>query len=756
MKVTYRTLWLCLGFVFSIITIYAQPANDDCLNALDISVAFEGLCGDFNTIGPFDNTAATPGNTDPMLPDCFTETNSSGMERSMWFKLTVPNVNGDGSNVIYEINTSVNDNCNFINGPVEGSADTQMVLYTAAFGCPTALWTSNNYIACNDDINTLPPYVAGVNVSLIPDQSYYIVVDTYNGSVGEFCLDVLLCGKVCDDGRCSSSENFCNCSLDCVCDILKPQYTCVLDNGQLVACGTSPVNNFVFCDTYFDNANQGSVYVGFNVSAINDCGGVKPTSTNIFFNDGLLRDENLALIASGSTIPIGQNYFFEFTENDVNQNKEIDAIVSTELSDGKVCSNGLSINIANILSTSAVSCGSCAAGNVDLNLDNQTVNQGSNINVCTDGLENINIFCNSNDNSNFEYRWIAYADLNSDGTFNTAITPPLEADVCGLLPTSFLIDWFNIFENGSSQPVPTGMYQICGVALCDDNDGTIVNICETENCININLTDIMAIPGCTNTNACNFNEMATENDNTCILEGDSCNDNNPQTINDVVVNCLCEGEQTNNIIEGCTNACYAEYNPQANMDDETCVTLITGCSNKDAINYNPNLEVACGNDDLCVFADGDNDTVPDYLEDANNNGNLLDDDTDGDGLLNILDPDDDGDGILTIDEDTNNNGDLFDDDSDGDGIPNFLDAEIVNIANYDINKITVWPNPNNGIFKLTTKAINQLHHLKIINVAGQNINFELVAGYIKITNAQKGVYVGYLKNEAVAFKILVE
>jgi len=756
MKIRYRSLGLFLGIVFSATVIFGQPVNNNCINALDISEAFTGTCGAFNSIGPFDNTGATAAETDPMVPDCFSEMSATAMERSMWFKVTVPDVNGDGSNVIYEINTSVNDNCNFVNGPVEGSADTQIVVYTAVFGCPTPLWVSSNYIACNDDINTLPPYVAGVNVSLKPGDSYYIVVDTYNGSVGEFCFDILLCGKVCGDGRCSFSENFCACNEDCVCEILKPQYACVLQNGQLVSCGTSPINDFVFCDTYFENANQGSIYIGFNVGAINDCNQVKPTTANVFYNNVILRNQNLETIASGSTIQVNENYFFEFTPTDIEQNIETGVVVSTTLTNGLVCSNGININAAEILATSSVSCGSCAAGNVDLDLNNQTVGIGENIKVCTNSSENLMLFCNSNDGSNFEYRWVAYADLNNDGGFNTAITPPLEAATCGLLSTDFLIDWFNVFDNGTSTQVPAGAYKICGVALCDDSNGTIVSICETNDCLEINLTETLTILGCNNMDACNYNEMATTNDNSCLFEGAVCNDANPQTTNDIIVNCVCRGETVTTVIEGCTNACYTEYNPYANMDDGTCVTTLTGCTNVNAINYDATLNMQCGNDDLCLFADGDGDTLPDYLEDVNSNGNLLDDDTDGDGLINILDPDDDGDGILTINEDSNGNGNFFDDDSDGDGIPDFLDAEIVNIKNYETQKIKVWPNPNNGVFRLDAKQMINLSNLHIVNANGQKISYKVVAGFIKIVNVKKGIYLGYFENEGAVFKILVE
>ncbi|WP_396600473.1 FKBP-type peptidyl-prolyl cis-trans isomerase [Algibacter sp. R77976] len=82
--------------------------------------------------------------------------------------------------------------------------------------------------------------------------------------------------------------------------------------------------------------------------------------------------------------------------------------------------------------------------------------------------------------------------------------------------------------------------------------------------------------------------------------------------------------------------------------------------------------------------DHDNDGVPSYLEDLNNDDNLIvnyddltdetDDDTDGDGFANFNDADDDGDGVLTINEDINNDGDPTNDIG-ANGIPNYLDPE---------------------------------------------------------------------------------
>ena len=75
------------------------------------------------------------------------------------------------------------------------------------------------------------------------------------------------------------------------------------------------------------------------------------------------------------------------------------------------------------------------------------------------------------------------------------------------------------------------------------------------------------------------------------------------------------------------------------------------------------------------IADHDNDGISSILEDRNGDGDVKNDDTDGDLIMDYLDVDDDNDGKLTKDEDTNGNGNWLDDDTDGDGTPNYLDKD---------------------------------------------------------------------------------
>lgn len=82
--------------------------------------------------------------------------------------------------------------------------------------------------------------------------------------------------------------------------------------------------------------------------------------------------------------------------------------------------------------------------------------------------------------------------------------------------------------------------------------------------------------------------------------------------------------------------------------------------------------------DLVPDTDHDIDNVPSFYEDLDEDGNVFNDDTDGDGIPNYFDQDDDGDGVLTIDEDANGDGDPTNDYSDplNPEIPDYLNADI--------------------------------------------------------------------------------
>ena len=75
-----------------------------------------------------------------------------------------------------------------------------------------------------------------------------------------------------------------------------------------------------------------------------------------------------------------------------------------------------------------------------------------------------------------------------------------------------------------------------------------------------------------------------------------------------------------------------------------------------------------------IESDHDQDGVPSWREDIDNNRRLTDDDTDGNRIANFVDTDDDGDGVPTREEiDFENDGSIVLPDSNNNGTPDYLD-----------------------------------------------------------------------------------
>ena len=116
------------------------------------------------------------------------------------------------------------------------------------------------------------------------------------------------------------------------------------------------------------------------------------------------------------------------------------------------------------------------------------------------------------------------------------------------------------------------------------------------------------LPGCTNTMACNYSLVANEDDDSCEVPGDSCDDMDEMTVNDMVTNfCICIGDSA---IFGCTETLACNYSMNANLDDGSCLSLdacgvcggdnstCSGCTISIACNYDPSAII---DDNSCVF-----------------------------------------------------------------------------------------------------------------------------------------------------------
>ena len=182
--------------------------------------------------------------------------------------------------------------------------------------------------------------------------------------------------------------------------------------------------------------------------------------------------------------------------------------------------------------------------------------------------------------------------------------------------------------------------------------------------------------------------------------------------------------------------------------------------------------------------DYDLDGIPTTLEDLNGDGNLENDDTDGDGIPNFLDNDDDGDmvltsaeyvftntgrntmalrdtdsdgtpdyldndddgdGVLTINEDYNQNNNPADDDTNNNGIPDYLEfAVALGVKNNDLSsKISLYPNPASTVINIENRTGEAINSVAIYSVTGaliKQISNVPESTAISIAELQNGIY----------------
>ena len=104
------------------------------------------------------------------------------------------------------------------------------------------------------------------------------------------------------------------------------------------------------------------------------------------------------------------------------------------------------------------------------------------------------------------------------------------------------------------------------------------------------------IPGCTYSEACNFNSAATVDDGSCLYPADfgwcNCQGNTLDACG------TCGGQG----IQGCTDESACNYNPAANCPGDNCEylsCLVFGCTQLSACNYDPDANADNG---TCEFA----------------------------------------------------------------------------------------------------------------------------------------------------------
>ena len=108
----------------------------------------------------------------------------------------------------------------------------------------------------------------------------------------------------------------------------------------------------------------------------------------------------------------------------------------------------------------------------------------------------------------------------------------------------------------------------------DDAGGT------TTNTTGLTLSFPQVETGCTDDTACNFNPIAELDDDSCAYPGAACDDGNSNTTNDVYSSdCSCSGDV---IVEGCMDSSACNYNDQANQSDDSCYSAGDACDDGNA------------------------------------------------------------------------------------------------------------------------------------------------------------------------------
>jgi thiol-disulfide isomerase/thioredoxin len=126
-------------------------------------------------------------------------------------------------------------------------------------------------------------------------------------------------------------------------------------------------------------------------------------------------------------------------------------------------------------------------------------------------------------------------------------------------------------------------------APCDDGNSDTVNDTYDSDC---ECGGEFGVPGCTDMQACNYNQEANFNDGSCFYAGDPCDDGNADTVNDNYdSHCVCDGEV--GIVSGCTYETACNYNPEANQNDMSCLFTGDACDDNDASTGNDTYNDEC-------------------------------------------------------------------------------------------------------------------------------------------------------------------
>ena len=167
-----------------------------------------------------------------------------------------------------------------------------------------------------------------------------------------------------------------------------------------------------------------------------------------------------------------------------------------------------------------------------------------------------------------------------------------------------------IYECGCAD-IPEGECDCEGTVLVMGYDcyGNCLNDADGDG-----VCDEFEVLGCTDITACNYEDDATEENGSCILQGDFCNDGNFLTIDDFVqADCSCNGFGCNNpsacnysetalhqpelcdfeSCQGCLDEAACNYSSNSIIDDGSCYYVGDSCDDGDEASFNDSVQSDC-------------------------------------------------------------------------------------------------------------------------------------------------------------------
>jgi len=131
---------------------------------------------------------------------------------------------------------------------------------------------------------------------------------------------------------------------------------------------------------------------------------------------------------------------------------------------------------------------------------------------------------------------------------------------------------------------------------CMNNEYVEFNV---EATVDDGTCEIVAILGCTDSEAQNYDELANLDDNSCIAHVLGCTDNGFAEFD--VTATQDDGSCTTTAILGCTDDAAFNYNSAANVDDDSCLPYLSGCTDSNFIEFNGMANVDDGSCSIPVI-----------------------------------------------------------------------------------------------------------------------------------------------------------